>query len=307
MEQAAAKLVQWALAFAAMLASALAVAPGGASAAVSNCSVTSTGLIFSSYNTQTKAAVDGTGTLSVTCDGSGNNSLNLSLTGGHLNSCANRQMRSGSNPLNYQIFRTAARTTNFCDGGNRLDIAFDFPSGTTRMTRSYSMFGRVLANQNPVFATNFTDVLSVILRRSNGTSAATGTTTISGSVSPICSVSSGTLGFGNYNGTAAVLSTAAVLVNCSNGGTYQVSLGAGANADGTTRRMAGPSSSFLGYELYRDSARSLAWGDGAAYGARVSGTGSGSAQTLTVYGRIPAGQNVAVGSYSDSVVVTVEY
>jgi spore coat protein U-like protein len=305
-DQVATKLMQWALAFAAMLASTLVFVPATASAGVFNCSVSSTGLVFSSYNTQTKAAVDGTGTISVTCSGDSTNTLSLNLTGGHLNSCTSREMRSGTNPLAYQIFQTATRTTTFCDGGSKLDIAFDFPAGTTRMTRDYVMYGRVTANQNPVFAANFTDTLAITLKR-GGNNLANGTATISGSVSPICSVSAGTLGFGTYNGSAAVLSTATVSVNCSNGGAYQVSLGAGGNANAATRRMAGPSSSFLAYELYRDSSRSLAWGDGAAYGTRVSGTGSGSAQSLVVYGRIPAGQNVAAGSYSDSVVVTVEY
>lgn len=96
-------------------------------------------------------------------------------------------------------------------------------------------------------------------------------------------------------------------MNCSSGGAYQVSLGAGSNASGGTRRLAGPASSFLSYQLFRDSARTLAWGDGSALGARVSGTGNGSNQTLTVYGRIPAGQSVAVGTYTDSVLVTVDY
>jgi spore coat protein U-like protein len=40
----------------------------------------------------------------------------------------------------------------------------------------------------------------------------------------------------------------------------------------------------------------------------VNFTGSGSNQAHTVYGRIPAGQNVInMGSYSDTIVATVSY
>jgi spore coat protein U-like protein len=302
-----ARLWQWALAAAAALVPALllaAIAPAPAAAAVASCSVSSSGIVFSSYNTQTRAAVDGTGTITVTCSGDGaNNSLSLNLTGGNNGSCGPRQMKSGLNNLAYDIFQNAGRTTYFCDGGARLDINFDFTSGTTQ-TRTYTMYARVASAQNPAFGT-YSDSLTVAVKRGGGT-VATGTVSVTGPVSPICSVTAGTLGFGAYSGTAA-LAAAAVTVNCSSGGTYQVSLGAGANLSGGTRRMAGPASSFLAYQLFRDSGRTLAWGDGTALGARVSGTGSGAAQTLTVYGRIPAGQSATVGSYTDSVVVTVEY
>ena len=303
-----ARLWHWALAVAAALVPALllaALAPAPASAAVSSCSLSSSGIVFSSYNTQTRAAVDGTGTITVTCTGDGaNNSLSLNLSGGNNGSCGPRRMTSGANNLAYDVFQNAGRTTYFCDGGARLDINFDFTAGATQ-TRTYTMYGRVTSAQNPAFGT-YADSLSVTLKRGGGT-IATGTVSVTALVSPICSVTAGTLGFGPYSGAASLTAAAAVTVNCSSGGTYQVALGAGGNLSGGSRRMAGPASSFLAYQLFRDSARTLAWGDGSALGARVSGTGSGGAQTLAVYGRIPAGQSVTVGSYTDSVLVTVEY
>jgi outer membrane usher protein len=50
-----------------------------------------------------------------------------------------------------------------------------------------------------------------------------------------------------------------------------------------------------------------AWGDGTALGATVAGTGTGSAQTFTVYGQTLAGTAPTPGSYSDTVVVTATY
>ncbi|KAG1165703.1 hypothetical protein G6F35_018628 [Rhizopus arrhizus] len=64
---------------------------------------------------------------------------------------------------------------------------------------------------------------------------------------------------------------------------------------------------YLTYELYRDSARSLRWGNTLNVDT-VGGTGSGSAQQLTIYGRVPpvTGQPPA-GAYNDLVQVTITY
>lgn len=306
MDQALTKLWQWALAFAAMLASTLVLLPGRADAGINSCSVSSAGLAFSEYNSQTKAAVDGAGTITVTCTGDGsNNNLSLNLVGGNSGACSPRRMQSGANLLAYQIFQDAARSAALCDGGSRMDINIDFSSGSSQ-TRDYTIYGRVTAGQNPPYGPGYADALTIQLKRGGGT-LATATLNVTGGVAAICTVSAGTLGFGSYNGTAAALATAPVTVNCSNGASYQVSMGAGANASGGTRRMAGPAGGFLAYELYSNSARTLAWGDGSALGARVGATGSGSNQSLTVYGRIPAGQNPAAGAYADSVMITVDY
>lgn len=279
--------------------------PGRAEAVIVTCSVSSSGIVFSAYNSQTKAAVDGTGTITVTCTGTGSsNNLSINLVGGNSGSCTARQMRSGTNSLNYQVFRESARVNNWCDGASRLDISIDFTTGATQ-TRSYTMFGRVVSGQNPPFG-SYSDSLTIILKQGGGT-VATGAAAISGSVAAICTVTAGALGFGTYAPSTATLSTASVSVNCSNGASYQVGLGAGQNVSGTTRRMAGPGGTSLSYELFSDAARTVRWGDGSALGARVGGTGNGAAQGLTVYGRIPAAQSPTPGSYSDSVVVTVEY
>ena len=294
-----------ALLFAGLPCVAAMLAAGPARASISSCSVSSAGIAFPAYDTVTKAQVDSTGTITVTCTGSGNENLSLNLTGGYTGSCSPRQMRNGGDALGYQVYRNAARTQAFCDGGNRLDISINFGGGSTQ-THSYTMYGRVTANQNPAWGNGYSDSLTVALKR-GGNTLATGTAPIYGSVTPTCSVSAGTLGFGGYVQTAASLSTATVSVNCSNGAPYQVSLAGGQNLSGTVRRMAAPGGYFLSYELFSDALRTAAWGDGGALGAKVSGTGSGGAQNLIVYGRVPAGQAAAPGSYDDSVIVTVEY
>ena len=60
------------------------------------------------------------------------------------------------------------------------------------------------------------------------------------------------------------------------------------------------------YGLYRDAARSLAWGSTIGTNT-ASGTGTGLTQTQTVFGRMPTQTTPKPGAYSDSVVVTVGY
>jgi spore coat protein U-like protein len=91
--------------------------------------------------------------------------------------------------------------------------------------------------------------------------------------------------------------------------TVALSNGSGTGADPTAgasgRKMTGPASALLGYNLYQDSGFSQAWGSSGAF--LLSGTGTGTQATLTVFGRIPAQQVVAAGSFSDTINVTVTF
>jgi spore coat protein U-like protein len=66
-------------------------------------------------------------------------------------------------------------------------------------------------------------------------------------------------------------------------------------------------SDFLTYELYKESARTNVWGNAGGALVTLAAASSNAPQTLTVYGRIPPGQNVSVGSFGDSVQITVTY
>jgi spore coat protein U-like protein len=288
-----------------LLAFGLLFAPGDADATINKCSVTSAGINFPAYDTVGKKAVDSTGTIRVECNGRDTESLSLNITGGY-GTCPTRQMRNGTAPLVYRIFQDVTRVTPFCDGADRLNFTIAFGTTTSTQIRTFTMYGRVDGSQTPTWGTYSDPLVNIAIKR-GGSQVASGTFPVNGSVSPTCSVSSGTLDFGNYSSSAAALGTATVAVNCSNGAPYNISLGGGQNLSGTTRRMARSGGGFLSYELFSNSLRTLAWGDGTALGAKVGGTGSGTGQSRTIYGRIPAGQSAAAGSYSDSVIVTVDY
>jgi spore coat protein U-like protein len=283
----------------------LPILAGRAEAATTSCSAfSSSGIIFSAYDTVGKAAVDGTGTITFTCMGTGTDTLNVIINGGSAGVCSPRQMKNGSLSLAYNIYRESARTSIWCDGSQRFDVPMDYSTGATQ-TKTVTVNGRVTSGQNPTYAT-YTDTLNISLKQGGGVFR-TSTMTVSGSVAPTCSITAGTLAFGTYTPNALKDAVATISVDCSNTAPYQVSLGGGENQSGSTRRMAGPSGSFLNYGLFSNSGRTTGWGDGTAVGAIVSGTGSGTAQSLTVYGQIPAGQYARPGSYTDSVFVTVTY
>lgn len=98
-------------------------------------------------------------------------------------------------------------------------------------------------------------------------------------------------------------STGKVKVKCNAIASYTISLSAGSGTFASRVMLSG--SYQLDYNLYTNNTHTTIWGDGTSGTSTVSATGLGA--TYTVYGQIPALQNVPVGSYSDTVTVTVTY
>jgi spore coat protein U domain-containing protein, fimbrial subunit CupE1/2/3/6 len=139
--------------------------------------------------------------------------------------------------------------------------------------------------------------------------AATATTTfqVTATVNATCLISATNLAFGAYTGTQTD-ATSTVTVTCTNTTPYNVGLNAGtfSGATVTTRRMSGTDASGLAYSLFQDSSRTVNWGNTVGTDT-LAGTGNGAAQALTVYGRVPASQFVAPGSYADTITATVTF
>jgi spore coat protein U-like protein len=126
---------------------------------------------------------------------------------------------------------------------------------------------------------------------------ATTTFTVTANVTGACTVSATNLAFGTYPVASAanIDATSTITVNCPNLLPYTVSV-----PTPTARAMTGPlPATPLNYALYSDLARTTAFSN--------SGAGTGANQNITVYGRIPSGQNPTQGSYTDTVTVTVTY
>lgn len=145
---------------------------------------------------------------------------------------------------------------------------------------------------------------------------ASAATVSGGAVAMSCTVGATAVNFGIYNplsgipddATGSVTVTCDVLVQLL--ASWTIALNAG-NGGGYAPRLMNNGISTLSYNLYTSAAHSNVWGDGSGTTTLVSDqrtliVGS-NISNYTVYGRIPAGQDAAAGSYLDTIVVTVNY
>ena len=154
-------------------------------------------------------------------------------------------------------------------------------------------------------------LVSGLLSMSHTADAATATTTmpVTMTVTAGCQITAGTVAFGSTSGLfSAVAANSALSVTCTNTTPYVVGLdaGSGSGATTTSRKMTGPSASTIVYRLYQNSGLTMNFGNSSGSDT-VAGTGSGTVQTINVYGQVPAQASPQPGSYSDIVNVTLTY
>lgn len=113
-----------------------------------------------------------------------------------------------------------------------------------------------------------------------------------------------TMAFGNYSGSA-IDAQSDISVTCTGTTAYDIAISAGGSADISARTMSGGVDT-LGYQLYTDAPRTTIFGDGTT-GSKATGTGDGTLQTISIYGRVPASQYADIGAYTDTVTVTLSY
>ena len=135
-----------------------------------------------------------------------------------------------------------------------------------------------------------------------------------------CSASATGPAFGVYNPLSATptYANSTIQVTCTllSGGSTTVNLvssyGTGASGSYALRSMLS-GANVLSYNLFFDAAYTQIRGNGTGGsqtgGATLNLTPGNPTQSAsgTIYGRIPAGQDVAAGSYADTIVVTITY
>lgn len=154
----------------------------------------------------------------------------------------------------------------------------------------------------------FVAVSVVALGAGNAAFATTDSFNVTAEVIENCTVSAADLAFGNYDpivanvssGAGDIADSADLTVTCTNGSEVSIALDNGDNFSGGRRMASG--ANFLSYELYQEVGHTNVFGSGAQ---AVAHSGTGAAQTVTVFGNLPGGQNVPVGSYSDIIDVTI--
>jgi spore coat protein U-like protein len=126
-----------------------------------------------------------------------------------------------------------------------------------------------------------------------------------------CIIAANNLNFGSSQGVLATAVTAntTLSVTCTNTTPYNVGLssGTGTGSSGTTRYMSGTgaNTSTVAFNLFQ-TAGATQWGNTQGTDTK-SGTGSGTAQTLTVYGQIPAQTTPQPDAYKSTITATVYF
>ena len=122
-----------------------------------------------------------------------------------------------------------------------------------------------------------------------------------------CTLNVTGVNFGSYDvfNNSALDTTGNIDVNCPSGVGYSMALTAGGGTH--TQRVMNSGAHRLNYNLYTAANRAVVWGDATSGTVTVNGTGIGESVNHAVYGRIPALQNVHAGSYSDIIIVELNF
>jgi len=294
------------------------------------CTFTNTGLNWGSVNLLSGSAFDLNGTFTANCTGFAGLTVRIcpnfnAGTGGVNGTGSERYMLNGANQLRYNVYQNAARTTVW---GSRTwglpptppTINLPLGGGGTG-SLSTTMFARIFSGQAALptgtyvstFSGNHTQV--AYFYSFFGSCAAVGLVNVTNVpftaqavYPPSCTVSATSLNFGPHG----ILDTAVdaantVSVTCSNTTPYTISLSGGnAGATDPTQRQMANGAATVTYGIYRDAARLLPWGSTIGVDT-VAGTGNGSTQNHTGYGRVPAQSTPSAQTYTDTILVTVTY
>ncbi len=294
------------------------------------CSFSITNVNFGNIDVSANTVFDTTATFSANCTGNGNRRIricpSIGLGTGGSTTGNPRFLLSGANQLNFNLYSDSARTTVW--GSYFWGFAFTPPTidiqlqnGLGSITRT--IFARVSAAQQTkpsgtyisAFTGTNTAIAYAYTRGNSNNCAAIGGTnitrapfTVTATNVTTCSVTATTVDFGTTGVIqTAVNATGTLSITCTASAPYTVSLNGGNDAatNPTLRKMS-KGAEKITYGLYRDSARTLPWGSTISVDT-AAGTGTGLAQTLTVYGRVPAQTTPSPGLYTDTIVATVTY
>lgn len=131
-----------------------------ASSAATSCTFTSVSPVsFGVYDIfATSPNNNGVGSITIDCQGSGNDNFDVTLSTGQSHSYTTRVMRSGSNRLNYNLYTSADRSAVWGDGHG----------GSQRRTvrknkaTTLSIFGQIPAGQDAAVGTYADPIVATV-------------------------------------------------------------------------------------------------------------------------------------------------
>lgn len=121
-----------------------------------------------------------------------------------------------------------------------------------------------------------------------------------------CTITTTDVKFPDYDALSSTPDdgSGSLVVACTKGAQVTLELGQGANYANNSNQMKFDSNT-LSYGLFSDNSRQQAWGTGAT-SVKVQFTKKDPVTTV-VYGRIPSGQDMPAGQYTDTVKATVNF
>ena len=166
--------------------------------------------------------------------------------------------------------------------------------------------------------------LALILLASSHAFAASATANvpISATITNVCTVTTGAVAFGAYdpivtNAASALNASGNVTITCTRGAATTVSLGLGNNASGSVRRLKDSGTNLLTYELFQPPnttpgsactyASPTVWGTAGANLFTPAAAPNKNARIFNICGQVAGGQDLPSGSYSDTVLATVNF
>ncbi|MDQ8729443.1 spore coat U domain-containing protein [Bradyrhizobium sp. LHD-71] len=318
-------MLRWPLTLLLLLASSVA-------ATAQTCSYSVTNVNFGSVNVLSSAAIDTTATITINCSGGavlGTVRLCPNLGEGSGGATATvRRMAMGGSLLNYQLYQDAARTTvwgsylwSFTPRPPSLSLTLS-ALGSGSLTRTvYARLPGAQSTAPPGAYLSTFSATNAQLRYApcaivGGCPACSATLagvtnasfTVNATATSNCIVTAQNVDFGTSGVLRSNVDVAGQLtVTCTANTSYTVGLNGGTTNSPPASRKMTKGAEAVTYGLYKDAARAQIWGDAATPGSTVPGTGTGLAQNLVVYGRVPPQATPSPGAYSDTVVVTVTY
>jgi spore coat protein U-like protein len=136
---------------------------------------------------------------------------------------------------------------------------------------------------------------------------------VSAGVSPVCTIVASDLAFGAYdplvaNAQVALDATATLTVTCTRGLTGAIAVDGGlyGSPAGGGRQMASGTWR-LPYQIFKDASHTTVWNAGPGGDVAVVGGGATRPERIVLFGRVPPGQVVLSGPYTDAVTATVQF
>ncbi len=219
--------------------------------------------------------------------------------------------------LNYQVYTDAA-LTQVWTATNFITRAITIPAGIGQtITGSFNYYARIVPGQTVPLGTYTGQLFNTLLgfRTAVGQPCVANvapnfqgqdvTINIQATIAATCTLGArNAINFGTQPGLFKRSDAAgSVLLTCPVNRAWTLSFDGGRYLSGTVRRMRSAAGYYVPYAIYRDAARTNA----IAVNGTITGTGTGTVQTTTIYGRTEPPTPPPVGTYQDFIVVTLSF